>query len=215
MTRCTPSRRAWHIAWGMLQTDIRHDVVRSFYQPIAEVEESHVEQAYVDLHAEATALLASEGIGAADHYFARSADMRYVGQEYTVNVGVGGNVDLAEVDESFHDAHRIRYGHSTPGAPVEFVNLRLAGFGRIAGDTAPFQEPEDGLDPLAGRREAIFDGETTEMIVLHRDRLRPGESFEGPLVVQEQSSTTVVPPGATMAVDDLGNLIITATNGRS
>jgi N-methylhydantoinase A len=202
-------------AWGMLQTDIRHDVVRSFYQPLADVEAGHVEQAYVELQADAIELLASEGIGAAEHYFARSADMRYVGQEYTVNVGVVSNVDLAEVEESFHDAHRIRYGHSTPGAPVEFVNLRLAGFGRIAGDTAPFQEPEEGLDPLAGRREAVFDGETTQTTVLHRDRLRSGDSFGGPVVVEEQSSTTVVPPGSTMTVDDLGNLIITATNGRS
>jgi N-methylhydantoinase A len=202
-------------AWGMLQTDIRHDVVRSFYRPLAELDGGAVQEMFVELQAEAGELLAGEGIEAADHYFARTADMRYVGQEYTVNVTVGGDVDLGAVDESFHDAHRIRYGHSTPGAPVEFVNLRLAGFGRIAGETAPFRAPDEDADPVAGRRRAVFDGEAVETLVLHRDRLGPGASFEGPAVVEEESATTVVPPGSTMTVDRHGNLLITTTNGRS
>jgi len=166
------------------------------------------------LQAEAAELLASEGIEAADHSFTRSADMRYVGQEYSVNVDVGGTIALDEIDESFHDAHRIRYGHSTPDAPVEFVNLRLAGFGLIAADAAPFRAPDGDDELVAGRRQAVFDGEAVETAVLHRDRLRPGASFEGPVVVEEESSTTVVPPGSTMTVDDLGNLLITTTNGR-
>jgi N-methylhydantoinase A len=173
-----------------------------------------VEAAYVELQAEAAELLAGEGIDAADHYFARTADMRYVGQEYSVNVAIGARIDLAEIDRSFHDAHRVRYGHSTPGAPAEFVNLRLAGFGRIAGGAAPFRPLVGELDPIVGRRPAVFDGERLETAVVHRDRLRrPGASFDGPLVVEEESATTVVPPGATMTVDELGNLLITTNGG--
>jgi N-methylhydantoinase A len=202
-------------AWGMLQTDIRHDVVRSFYRPLAELEDGAVADVFVELQGEAADLLASEAIGAADHYFARSADMRYVGQEYTVNVPIGGNVDLAKIEESFHDGHRVRYGHSTPGAPVEFVNLRLAGFGRIAGEAAPFRAPADELDSVAGTRRATFDGALLATAVHHRDRLRPGAEFAGPVVIEEQSSTTVVPPGHSMKVDQLGNLLIATTNGRT
>jgi N-methylhydantoinase A len=202
-------------AWGMLQTDIRHDVVRSFYRPLAGLDGTAVSEVLVELQDEAAGLLASEGIEAADHYFARSADMRYVGQEYTVHVPIGADVELTRLDASFHDAHRIRYGHSTPGAPVEFVNLRLAGFGRIAGDAAPFRAPSEGLDAVAGIRRATFAGAVVDTTVLHRDRLRPGDRFEGPLVIEEQSSTTVVPPDCTMIVDGLGNLLITTTNGRA
>jgi N-methylhydantoinase A len=202
-------------AWGMLQTDIRHDVVRSFYRPLAELRANDVGEVLLELQDEATVLLGSENIPAEDHYFARSADMRYVGQEYTVHVPIGGAIDIVELDTSFHDAHRIRYGHSTPGAPVEFVNLRLAGFGRIAGDLAPFRAPDAGLDPVAGTRRAIFAGAGADTKVLHRDRLRPGDEFPGPLVIEEQSSTTAVPPGYTMRVDGHGNLLITTTNGRA
>jgi N-methylhydantoinase A len=76
-------------AWGMLQTDIRHDVVQSFYRPVAELEGQVVSEVLIELQSEATELLASEGIEAGDHYFARSADMRYVGQEYTVRMPIG------------------------------------------------------------------------------------------------------------------------------
>jgi N-methylhydantoinase A len=202
-------------AWGMLQTDIRHDVVRSFYNPLAELEAMNVDQVLVELAHEAAELLRTEGLDDADHYFGRSADMRYVGQEYTVNVPIPDSVDLTAVDESFHDAHRVRYGHSTPGAPVEFVNLRLAGFGRIAGGAAPFRSPDGELDPVAGTRDAVFDGVTAPTTVLHRDRLRPGASFDGPVVVEEQSSTTVVPPGYLMSVDRLGNLLITKASSEA
>jgi N-methylhydantoinase A len=202
-------------AWGMLQTDIRHDVVRSFYRPVAELRDEDVEQVLAELLAEAAASLADEGIGADDHYFARSADMRYVGQEYTVNVPVNGTVDLGVVDTAFHDSHRVRYGHSTPGAPVEFVNLRVAGFGSVAATATPFRPPGEAVEPVAHQRRAVFDGVEEEAVVLHRDRLRPGDAHEGPVVVEEQSSTTVVPPGHTMGIDDLGNLLITATNGRT
>jgi N-methylhydantoinase A len=199
----------------MLQTDIRHDVVRSFYRPVAELRDEDVEQVLAELLAEAAASLADEGIGADDHYFARSADMRYVGQEYTVNVPVNGTVDLGVVDTAFHDSHRVRYGHSTPGAPVEFVNLRVAGFGSVAATATPFRPPGEAVEPVAHQRRAVFDGVEEEAVVLHRDRLRPGDAHEGPVVVEEQSSTTVVPPGHTMGIDDLGNLLITATNGRT
>jgi N-methylhydantoinase A len=202
-------------AWGMLQTDIRHDVVRSFYRPVAELADADVEQVLAELLAEAGDSLAGEGIGAGDHYFARSADMRYVGQEYTVNVAINGSVDLRAVDAAFHDSHRVRYGHSTPGAPVEFVNLRVAGFGSVAASATPFRPPDEALDPVAHPRRAVFDRVEQDAVVLHRDRLRPGDAFQGPVVVEEQSSTTVVPPGHTMTIDDLGNLLMTATNGRA
>jgi N-methylhydantoinase A len=202
-------------AWGMLQTDIRHDVVRSFYRPLAELGDADVEEVFTALLAEAAESLAGEGIGADRHYFSRSADMRYVGQEYSVDVPINGSVDLALVDTAFHDAHRVRYGHSTPGAPVEFVNLRVAGFGGVAASATPFRPPEETVDQAGHQRRAIFDAVEEEAVVLHRDGLHPGDTYEGPVVVEEQSSTTVVPPGHTMTIDGLGNLLVTATNGRT
>jgi N-methylhydantoinase A len=196
-------------AWGMLQTDMRHDVVRAFYRPIAELEAGDVAAVYAQLEEEGAALLEHEGVAAADRYSARSADMRYVGQEYTVNVTIGAEISLDTIDHDFHETHRIRYGHSTPGAPVEFVNLRLAAMGRVGAGRAPFQAAEDGQDPLLGRRQVVFSGTEHETEVLLRDHLWPGARLEGPVVIEEESSTTVVPPCYAVDVDDLGNLLVT------
>jgi N-methylhydantoinase A len=198
-------------AWGMLQTDMRHDVVRAFYRPVAELDAVDVAEVYAQLAEEGSALLEHEGVAADDRYFARSADMRYVGQEYTVNVAIGEEISLETIEHDFHEAHRIRYGHSTPGAPVEFVNLRLAAMGRIGAGRAPFQAPEDGHDPLLGRRRVVYSGEEHETDVLLRDHLRPGTTQEGPLVIEEASSTTVVPPGYTVEIDDHGNMLVSRT----
>jgi N-methylhydantoinase A len=195
-------------AWGMLQTDMRHDVVRSFYEPLAGLEAARVADTYAELERESSELLAAESIPEGDRYFARSADMRYVGQEYFVSVPVERSVDLEEIDAAFHDAHRVRYGHSTPGAPVEFVNLRVAGMGRIGVPAAP-TPPVGGEDPSLGSRAVVFAGESHDTPVLLRDRLAPGDTRDGPVVIEEESSTTVVPPGYATRVDEHGNLLIT------
>jgi N-methylhydantoinase A len=196
-------------AWGMLQTDLRHDVVRSFYRPLAELDESEVAGAFAALLDEADALLEREDVPSGDRYFQRSADMRYVGQEYTVNVAVAEESSLEEIDASFHEAHRIRYGHSTPGAPVEFVNLRIAAMGRIGTTVAPVEGSTGGADPLLGRRAVVFAGVEHDTPVLLRDRLHPGRTYDGPVVIEEESSTTVVPPGHRARLDDHGNMLIT------
>jgi N-methylhydantoinase A len=198
-------------AWGMLQTDIRHDVVRSFYRPLQGLDGAEVAAGFRALEEEGAALLADEGVAADARYYVRSADMRYVGQEYTVSVAVGDEVRLDELGPAFHDAHRTRYGHSTPDAPVEFVNLRVAAMGSVGAAAAPFQAPEDAGDPLLDRRPVVFDGKPHDTAVLLRDALLPGARWEGPAVVVEESATTVVPPGHAIAVDDLGNLLITRT----
>src|SRR5581483_8984372 len=196
-------------AWGMLQTDMRHDVVRTFYRPLAGLEARAVTSTFESLEAEGSELLENEDIGTGDRYFARSADMRYVGQEYTVNLPIGGVVSLDEIDAAFHEAHRVRYGHAAPGAPAEFVNLRVAAMGRIASAVPKYTPPAGDADPLLGRRTVIFAGREHETPVLLRRHLPPGATHAGPVVIEEESSTIVVPPGHTAALDDLGNVLIT------
>lgn len=196
-------------AWGMLQTDMRHDVVRSFYVPLGETTSDAVAAAYRELDEEGAALLAGEGVEDAERYATRSADMRYMGQEYTVAVAIGSLPELAEIEAAFHEAHEVRYGHSAPGERVEFVNLRVAALGRIGGHSAPFRSPEGPEDASLGRRSVVFAGSEHETPVFKRELLPVGWTQAGPVVVQELSSTTVVPPGYATRVDELGNLLIT------
>lgn len=196
-------------AWGMLQTDVRHDLTRNFYYPVDGVDRKEVERVYESLKEEGMRALKEEGVSAVNMDFERSTDMRYVGQEYSVNVPVAENIDLEQIDDAFHRAHGTRYGHSTPSAPVEFVNLRLAALGRLSRHDGRFEIPTEDGDPAIGSREAVFDGAAHPTPVLWRYRIQKGSTLSGPLIIEEDSATTVVPPGYQAQVDELGNILIT------
>ncbi len=195
-------------AWGMLQTDMRHDLVRTYYRRFTETDPGALQDVFRGLEEEGRVLLREQGVGDTDVYHARSADMRYVGQEYFVNVPIGVDMRLEGIDTAFHDAYRVRYGHSTPGAPVEFVNLRVAALGRVHTRAVPFRPPAGGEDPVLSRRRVVFGGEAHETLVLLRSRLQPGARHAGPLVVEEETATTVVPPAYLLEVDAWGNLVM-------
>lgn len=197
-------------AWGMLHTDIRHDLTQNFYRPAAGVDPSDAARVFEHLESDGQAVLRDQHVDSASMRFMRSADMRYVGQEYWVNVPVPAPADLETVVQSFHEMHRTRYGHSTPNAPVEFVNLRVAAVGLIEREVIGFNEAEQGLDPQVGVRQVIFDGASRETRLMMRRRLAPGENYSGPLVIEEETTTTVVPPGWEVAIDAFGNMVITA-----
>ena len=195
-------------AWGMLQTDIRRDLTANFYNPLAGLDPADVTQTFTALADEGKALLHEEKVADDDIYFERSADMRYIGQEYFVNVPVDLPIDLAQIEARFHDAHETRYGHATPGAPVEFVNLRLGALGRLDREITSFTPADQTGDPVREQREVVFDGTPQQTDILTRDLMPIGAQFDGPLVIEEDSATTVIPPGYVAQVDSLGNLII-------
>ncbi|HSM57140.1 MAG TPA: hydantoinase/oxoprolinase family protein [Candidatus Sulfomarinibacteraceae bacterium] len=195
-------------AWGMLHTDVRHDLTRNFYEPAGAVQAGELEAVYDELQTRGAAILLQENVAPEDNYFLRSADMRYIGQEYTVNVPINGDIDPAGIVDTFHQAHKRRYGHATPDAPVEFVNLRLAAMGRLPKATSAYQVEAQG-DPQRGARQAVFDGQAHETPILWRDALEPGSRVQSPVIIEEKSATTVIPPGYVVRVDPSGNLIIT------
>ncbi len=198
-------------AWGMLQTDLRRDLTQSFYRPAQAVSIDELEAGYTDLGNEGQLALEREGVSMDDMSYRRSADMRYMGQEYTINARVRQPIDLERIVKTFHGAHRRRYGHSSPAEPVEFVNLRIAALGALNRYTQPVRLPAgDGREALTGHRDAVFDAAPQRAPVLSRDRLPASFQAEGPVIVEERSATTVVPPGWRVAVDSQGNLLLNA-----
>jgi N-methylhydantoinase A len=135
----------------------------------------------------------------------RSVDVRYVGQGYELNVAHG-----ADAAERFHAMHEQRYGFANRGRGLEIVNVRVRV--RVPSEVyAPEREEMragDGAGALRGEKRVYFDGEWVAARVFDRERLRAGDVIEGPALVAEYTSATVVPPGARLVVDGLGNLVI-------
>ena len=201
-------------ASGMLQTDVRHDLTRNYYRLLSEVAPEALAQPYAELVEEGRAALQAEGIPSEDMYFEFSSDMRYVGQEYSVNVRIGKEIKLDEIEAAFHEAYRVRYGHSTPGAPVEFVTLRVAALGIAKKKLAGFYPAQGGHDPLVDRRQVTFGGKPHETLILKRQWMPADQVYRGPLVMEEESATTVVPPGYQCHVDPFGNILIVRSDSR-
>ena len=158
---------------------------------------------------EGTRLLEEDGIQREKMFFELTCDMRYVGQEYTVNVLLNPKMDINKINEEFHKTYNDRYGHSTPDAPVECVNLRLAVIGQM--DRAPMRfEPEKtDANALIGERQVVFDRKNYETPIFQRSRIKNKSIMEGPFIIEEDTATTIVPPGYQGKIDKFGNIIIT------
>ena len=195
-------------AWGMLQTDIRRDLTVNFYQNFQSLEKEKLLQNFNKLKDEAIALLKSENVNENDMSFSLTADMRYIGQEYYVNVDISEPFDLNEINNNFHKTYEKQYGHSTPEGPSEFINLRLIATGKIK-KTDSVKSIENDKTIKDSKRKIIFNQKEYETKIYARHSIRVNESFDGPAVIEESTATTVIPPNYSIIKDEFGNIIIT------
>ena len=202
-------------AWGMLETEIRKDFARSFVQTLPDLDGAALADLLAEQEAEALAALAEEGVGREAGRVEHFVDLRYIGQEYTLTIPVHsadeprGERFRADLQERFDTTHEARFGHSNPGAPIEFVAARSTGLGDLGRiEPAPLAGGGTLDDVPIERREVVFDGVAQQAAIVRRDDLPAGVELDGPAVVVESTATTVVPPGQRLRVDAHGALVI-------
>ena len=194
-------------AWGMLQTDIRRDLTVNFFQPFQGLSKEKIIETYNKLEAEAVDLLIKENVNNSDMSFMLTADMRYIGQEYYVNVPIKLPINLEEINKNFHFTYEQQYGHSTPEGPCEFINLRLIAVGKILKSESMKSIDKKNIKEKSSRK-IIFNKKNYETDILDRQIIETNEKFIGPIVIEEETATTVIPPNYSLIKDDYGNLII-------
>jgi N-methylhydantoinase A len=198
-------------AYGMLQTDTRHDAVQSYYVRVADLTDEALEAALSDLEERARLMVKEDGFDDQAITLEPSADLRYSGQEYTVTLPLDttqGMKALIEcVPDQFAEAHNVRYGHSNPGEAVEFVNLRMAAFG---GMTRPRPQalPTGDMPSPTGIERTWFGDTWFETPVYQRSELPGAAELVGPAIVLEDACTTLVPPSWTARVSGHGHLVL-------
>lgn len=199
-------------AYGLLTVDVRCDDVRTWVARDDELDLPALAAAFDVLADRTREALHLEGFD--DGRVRRVADLRYVGQAYEVGVdGPDGPVSRAWADAvaaEFHDAHRARYGYDfrgRPDQPVEWVNLRTVGIGRVERPTIPEIAPGTGHPAPSGSRRVRFDT-WLDAGIYDRAALGAGDVIDGPAIVQEFGSTVPVHPGFRATVDRLGNLLL-------
>ncbi len=186
-------------AYGILISDVRLEYGRSVVRLLSDAGPA-LRTTIEEFRERAEADLEEQGCDPTAAILEASADLRYRGQSYAINVPVRANLAIA-----FRRAHRLRYGYASPSEPIELVAVRL-----VARVPRPVSVPRPprGRRPDAEARTVLFDDGWTESQVLRRDRLPVGFEGFGPLIIEEPHATTVVPPDVRMRVDRLGLLDI-------
>jgi len=196
-------------ALGMLLADERHDFIRTFYSDLASVDFATLAKIHHEMVAEATASLRH----AADAERQIHLDLRYVGQEFTLQVPVTLEQlqagDWRNIRAAFDALYEHRYAHHSPDEPVEMVNIRLAMIGKRPKLTFP--RLAAGGSPKPARRREVYFSDPRKPLpcpVFAREALGAGSEVAGPALIQEHGTTTVLFERDTCTVAPSGELII-------
>ncbi|MFB6295925.1 MAG: hydantoinase/oxoprolinase family protein [Halobacteriales archaeon] len=201
-------------ALGLLASDTVYDHSTSRVRPWGEVAPGAIEEIFSEFEAEGADRLDGEGYPPERRAFERALDVRYAGQTYDLTVEAPDAVDAAALDrvaERFHERHETRYGHASPGEPLELVAVRLRARGLIDPPDLRVGEGSGTTSLADARREARnvrFDDERVETPVYRRGGLPTGTPFDGPAIVEGSESTVVVPPGSAGERDEHGTLVL-------
>jgi N-methylhydantoinase A len=201
-------------AMGATLADIKRDYVRSLRHPIRDdaAAGALLALALDELSGEARAWVRGEGDGLGEPAITATADLRYEGEAFDLSVviPVGDAVLIETVRENFHREHEKHYGFRDPSSTVEIVTLRL----RV---TARLPEWHQRVPPVRSEascfeiRKVFINGGYADVPVYRRHDLAPGQVINGPIVLEQEDTTTWVLPSWTLSVHANGVLIVEKT----
>jgi N-methylhydantoinase A/oxoprolinase/acetone carboxylase beta subunit len=203
---------------GLLATDMVYEYVTTTYQRLSRLDPAALQRSFEELELRARAQLEEDGIPADRMLIQRIAECRYLGQGYELRVDAApGMIDDAwaqRLRSAFDDIHEREYSRRFEDADVEIPNVRVRGIGLMP----PLETPEvdhgaaSPDEALRREGEAWFrvSGRLEQVPTRYYERaaLRAGNRLEGPAIVLQYDSTTVVPPGVGAHVDPFGNILI-------
>ncbi len=201
-------------ALGMLVADFAKDYATTVMQPLNALDPAALAALFAPWEQRAGAEMEAElGQAEAAVRLERSADLRYAGQSFEINVPAAA-LEPAALAEEFHARHARRYGHAHPGEPLEVVTLRVRAVGAMP--RPAFERlPQAGPDPATaslGQQPVWFEmpqGLTSLPTHLYqRERLQAGHRLAGPAILFQMDATTVIPPGWAGMIDTWGHLLL-------
>lgn len=203
-------------AYGLLVADIGHDYVLSILQNTNEISLGMLNDKYNKLQQQGLADLQREGFPVTRQRVLRSADLRFEGQSYEIEVRLPGQTittsDLDAIEQAFLAEHARRYGFSPTQEVIELVNIRVS----VIGSTPKIplrtqtKHTRDPMSAFKGQREVFFP--TLESYsptpIFDRYRLYYGNIVQGPAIIEQQDSTIVIHPYQDAHIDRFGHVII-------
>ncbi|MFD1385973.1 hydantoinase/oxoprolinase family protein [Oceanobacillus oncorhynchi subsp. oncorhynchi] len=208
-----PVSSAVFSAWGMLQTDLRRDFIQTYLESMKTINLNQMNQKWQYIEEQATKEFIEEGMDVQNILFIRYLDMRYKGQEHSVKImvpnGKWTKETCKEIEAKFHELHEQTYTFQLPDTPTEVVNLHLTGFGQVE-KIKPIEIDEVSQSAaLFEKRDVYFERDGwLKTNVYQRDTMGKNMTVEGPAIIEEKQTSTLLHPNQKLTVDRYGNLII-------
>ncbi|MBV9171862.1 MAG: hydantoinase/oxoprolinase family protein [Chloroflexi bacterium] len=199
---------------GFLTAPLAFDFVRTYFGQLDRVDWAHINSLFDDMAGQGDAILARSGVPDFERRFSRQADLRYAGQGHEIRVdlpdGTLGPEALLEITSAFEAVYRALFGRTGPDVPLEGVSWRLLASGPRPNVRLRAVARADRKSAVKGERPAYFPeaGEHRQTPVYDRYLLAPGDEFDGPAIVEERESTTIIGHAAHGRVDEYLNLHI-------
>jgi N-methylhydantoinase A len=207
-----PSAAGAFSALGFLCSDLRHDFVKTRIMKTTEMDLTIVGKIFSDLEEKGFNTLQTEGVARKDIIIEKSVDMRYVGQAYELNIPFASEEKSLPIPETlirrFNESYKNYYGHSTPEEPTEIINFRAAAIGKVK--KPPILENKSLKEAPLPSKGKVYFKETGSVICPFYDRedLSYGSKIQGPGIIEELTSTTVIPPDFEAEIDTYLNIVI-------
>lgn len=204
-----PNFAASYSAFGMFAMDVGRNYARSYIVRADDLDLDSVNQHYKDMQHEAADGFAALGVKPKDGKFHRTCEVRYIGQYHEVEVDMpDGDLQAADIDtaiQAFHDRHKEMYTFNMLWKGVEFLTFRV----RATTPKKPIRMKSnefagvDGSAAIKGHRKAWFDGKSQDTPVYDGVKLAAGNEFDGPAIIEEATTTIVVPSSYRCTVDNI------------
>ena len=203
---------------GLLTADIRKSHVRTQICDYEAISAEKINEIFAPLIEEGDRWLQNENVPADKRAFRNVIEMRYVGQNYELQVEVPGRKitdgEYLEIRDKFFKEHEKNYGYFNPSAPIQLINFRSEAVGVVTKPELSKIEVKmtSAKEAVLAERTVYFE-EAGEVVCPVYDRSKLGriERVEGPCIIEQMDSTSVIPPGTWFKVDDYGNIIVTVS----
>ncbi|MBN3766186.1 hydantoinase/oxoprolinase family protein [Burkholderia sp. Ac-20365] len=200
-------------ALGGLLADFKNDFIKMLFVELDDSVLPELRSGFADLRERGAAWLRDDQGYEGEAELQFSADMRYRGQSFEIEVALTQEVacegTAGQLKAAFHAAHEAMYGHSDPDAAVQLVSLRLVASGKTPRPEMKRIRENDGTPPSFREIEIWAEGKQQRVPLYVRAGLLAGHTFAGPAVVAQDDTTTFIPSGTDVTVDAFGNLDIT------
>jgi N-methylhydantoinase A len=194
-------------ALGCVYADLRYDLSQTVEKRLDRLAPNELKDIIVRQRRDGQKQLEDSMVPIDHSSLTHAADMAYAGQIHALRVTIEPEWDAARLNQAFQDAYKEKFGNTLEGMPVVIVNLRTIVVGTRTSSALPHVAAAVTGQPVAKGRRPVYFGGWHDTPVYQRDDLGPGMAFDGPAIVEQSDTTTVIEPDMTVTVDAHGNLL--------